>query len=63
MASHRIKRLPLKVLKNVSPLVPDGGATVGKAAGIAGAMKGGVGIGIVQSADVTAAAGGERQGS
>ena len=32
------------------------GATVGKAAGIAGAMKGGVGIGIVQSGDVTAAA-------
>jgi L-aminopeptidase/D-esterase-like protein len=32
------------------------GATVGKAAGIVGAMKGGVGIGVVSSGDVTAAA-------
>jgi L-aminopeptidase/D-esterase-like protein len=32
------------------------GATVGKAAGIAGAMKGGVGIAVAQTGDVTAAA-------
>ena len=32
------------------------GATVGKAGGIAGAMKGGVGIGVAQAGDVTVAA-------